>query len=61
MRESTQQYIRSCDPCRRRKENPEMIPILGDVEETKIIFEVTLMEIIRPYTTTQRGNNYTLI
>jgi len=60
MRETIQQYIRRCDPCQRRKENREMIAPLGDVEEPKIPFEVTSMDVTGPYPTTMRGNKYLL-
>ena len=60
MSETTEQYIRRCDPCRRRKENREIIAPLGDVEEPKIPFEVTSMDITGPYPTTPRGNKYLL-
>jgi len=59
-RETIQQYIRRCDPCQRRKENREMNAPLGDVEEPKIPFEVTSMDITGPYATTPRGNRYLL-
>jgi hypothetical protein len=37
-----------------------MIDPLGDVEEPKIPFEVTSMDITGPYPTTPRGNKYLL-
>jgi transposase InsO family protein len=60
MRETIEQYIRTCDPCHRRKEYREMIAPLGDVEEPKNLFKVTSMDITRPYPTTQRRNKYPL-
>jgi len=60
MRETIEQYVRRCDPYQRRKENREMIAPLGDVEEPKFPFEVTLMDITGPYPTTLRGNKYLL-
>jgi hypothetical protein len=60
MRESIEQYIRRCDPCQRRNENWEMTAPLGDVQEPKIPFEVTSMDINGPYPTTPRGNKYLL-
>ena len=60
MRETIEQYVRRCDPCQRRKENREMIATLGEVEEPKILFEVTSMDITGPYPTTSRGNKYLL-
>jgi hypothetical protein len=54
MGETIEQYIRMCDPSQRRKENREMIAQLGDVEEPKIPFEVTSMDITGPYPTTPR-------
>jgi len=60
MRETIEQYVRRCDPCQRRKEKREMIAPLGDVEEPKIPFEVTSMDITGPYPTTPRGNKYLL-
>ena len=60
MRETIVQYIRRCDLCQRRKENREMIAPLGDVEEPKIPFEVTSMDITGPYPKTPRGNKYLL-
>jgi hypothetical protein len=38
-----------------------MIAPLGDVEEPKISFEVTSMDIMGPYPTTSRGKKYLLI
>jgi len=52
MRETIQQYIRTCDLCQKRKENREMIAPLGDVEDPKIPFEVTSVDITGPYPTT---------
>jgi len=60
MRETIEQNIKMCDPCQRRKENREMIATLGEVEEPKILFEVTSMDITGPYPTTSRGNKYLL-
>jgi hypothetical protein len=60
MRESIEHYIRRCDPCQRREKNRKIIAPLGDVEEPKISFEVTSMDITGPYLTTPRGNKYFL-
>jgi hypothetical protein len=60
MRETIEQYIRRYDPCQRRKENREMIAPLGDVEEPKIPFEFTSMDITGSYPTTPQGNKYLL-
>jgi len=56
----TEQYIKRCDPCQRRKEDWEMIAPLGDVLKPKIPFENTSMDITGAYTTTSRGNKYLL-
>jgi hypothetical protein len=60
MRASIEEYVRRCDPCQRRKENREMIAPLGDVEEPKIPFEVSSMDIVGLYPTKPRGNKYLL-
>ena len=60
MRETIEQYIRKCLPCQRRKENREMIAPLGEVEEPKIPFEVSSMDITGPYPTTLRRKKYVL-
>jgi len=52
--------MRGRDPCQRRKENREMITPLGDVEEPKIPFEVTSMDITGRFPTTLPGNIYLL-
>jgi hypothetical protein len=58
MRTSIEEYVKRCDSCQRRKENRGMISPLGDVEEPKIPFEVTSMDIVGPYPVTPRGNKY---
>ena len=60
MRENVEQYLRRCDPCQRRKENREMIAPLGVVEEPKIPFEVTSMDITGPYPTMPRESKHLL-
>jgi hypothetical protein len=48
MRDTIEQYIRRCDPCQRRKENREMIALLGDVvKESKIPFHITSIDITK--------------
>jgi len=40
MRKAVENYVRSCDPCQRRKGNREFVAPLGDVEEPTTPFEV---------------------
>jgi len=60
MREAIVDYVRKCDPCQHRKEDRELIALLGEVPEPKNPFEVTSMDITGPYLTTPRGNKYLL-
>jgi hypothetical protein len=60
MRASIEEYVKRCDSCQRRKKNWEIIAPLSDVDETKIPFEVTSMDIVGPYPVMRRGNKYLL-
>ena len=60
MRKSIQEYVRSCDPCQRRKEDREFVAPLGEVDEPKTPFAVTSMDITGPYLKTPQGNKYLL-
>ena len=56
MRKAIGDYIRKCDPCQRRKDGKIGIDPLGEVLNSKIPFEVTVMDVTGPYLTTPRGN-----
>jgi transposase InsO family protein len=56
---STEEYVRNCDSCQRRKENREYIAPLGEVDET-FAFEVSSMDITVSYVTTPRKNKFLL-
>jgi hypothetical protein len=56
MRKSIQDYIRSCDPCQRRKEDREFVAPLGEVDEPKAPFEVVSMDVTGSYLKTPQGN-----
>jgi len=58
MRKSIAEYARKCDPCQRRKENCEFTAPLGEVEESKFLFESTSIDITAPYVSTPRKNKY---
>ena len=60
MRQSIEHYVKSCDPCQRRKENREFVAPLGNTEEPSAPFQVTHMDVTGPYPVTQRGNKFLL-
>jgi len=60
MRQSIERYVKSCDPCQRRKENREFVAPLGNTEKPSVPFQVTHIDVTGPYPVTQRGNKFLL-
>jgi len=60
MRQSIEEYIRRCDKCQRRKGKQEFRAPLGEVENTSEPFQVTSLDITRPYFVTSQKNRYLL-
>jgi hypothetical protein len=56
LRRSIEHYVRSCDPCQRRKDKELVVP-LGKMEEPSAPFEVTSMDIKGSHPITPRGTN----
>ena len=60
MRKAVEEYIKKCDACQRRKEDPEFITPLGEVDMPDSPFQVTSVDITGPYPVTPRRNRYLL-
>jgi len=60
MRRSIVDYIRKCDQCQRRKEDRENIAPPGDVEQPTALFQISAMDVTKPYMLTLRKNKYFL-
>jgi hypothetical protein len=58
MRKSIEIYVKTCDPCQRRKSTRKLIAPHGEVEEPKFPFEVTSMDVTLPHPMTPRKNKY---
>jgi len=51
MRKAVENYVKSCDPCQRRKENRESFAPLGDIKEPTSPFEVNDLVYLFPLAT----------
>jgi hypothetical protein len=60
MRKSIEDYITNCDSCQCRKWDREFVAPLGHIEEPEAPFQLTSMDLTRPYVKTPRGNRYVL-
>jgi len=51
MRKAVENYVKSCDPCQRKKGNREFVTPLGDIEDPSAPFEVNdLLNLFTPAT-----------
>ena len=60
MKKDIEDYVRSCDSCKRKKEDREFVAPLGSVQEPTAPFEVTAIDVSGSYSVTPKGNKFLL-